>query len=118
MDKKEYIAAVKAHEISNKRVSTISKIYGSELDETLSKVVSLADTVDFFDEERRALSFSEIEKSDKELSFDFVSEGLIPVIDAYDMTYIVYIIAEKKWAKFNVIDKTVFKKKDNLEEVV
>jgi len=118
MDKKEYIALVKAQELNEERISTISRVYNVAIDEILGKVVSLADTVDFFDEERRALSFNEIENPIKTLNFDFASEKIIPVIDAYDMTYIVYITDEKKWAKFSVVDKTIYKKKDNLEEVV
>ena len=44
--------------------------------------------------------------------------GLVPVIDAYDNTYIVYSFFENVWAKYNIIDKTMFKKKENLEDVL
>lgn len=100
------------------RIVSISEIYKAEFSGVIKNIISYADTTDFFDEERRALSYSEIENPNAELEFDFISERLIPVIDAYDITYIVYVIDEGKWAKFNIVDKSLFKKKDSIEEVI
>lgn len=118
MTKKEYIKGIKECDVVSDRVTAINSIYNSEISGILANVISFADSIDFFDEERRALSFKEICNPKKYLCFDFVSIGLVPVIDSYDNTYIVYIISEDKWAKFNIVDETLFKKKKSLEELV
>ena len=52
------------------------------------------------------------------MKYDFVSKGLIPLIDAYENTYVVYMISEKKWAKYNIVDQVLFKKREKLESVL
>ncbi len=118
MNKKEYLAKVNASGVNMDRVDVVEKIYGQELNEILSKVVSLADQVDCFDEERRALSFEEIKNPVKYLEFDAVKKGFVPVIDAYDCTYIVYLFDEKKWGVYSVVDDMIFIKNELIEEIV
>ncbi len=118
MDKKEYLFEVKRCELSTKKINQIEKKYSQKVPNVLGEVLSFAGNVDFFDEERRAMDFDEIVTSSEELNIDFVKLGLVPVIDAYDNTYIVYSFFENVWAKYNIIDKTMFKKKENLEDVL
>ena len=118
MNKQEFMDAVMSCDIKEDRVKQIEKQYKVILNDEVSKFVSYADTVDFFDEERRALSFEEIIDASEELEVDAVELGIIPLIDAYDCTYIVYLTKEEKWARFSSVDGTVYMKKDSLVEVM
>ena len=118
MSKEEYIEAIKNIEIDKDREKEVSKLYGVELCDVLSKVITLADKVDFFGEERRALSYKEIVSSSELLGTGAVGEGIIPIIDSYECSYIVYLTKENKWAKFNTIDGVIYKKRDTLEELL
>ena len=118
MNKKDYIASVKETEVNSKRIKEVIKKYDLSLDDTLMRVISKADAIDFFGEERRALSYKEILDASSLLGIDATKEGIIPVIDSYDGTYIVYILWEKKWARFSIADKIAYKKRDTLEEVL
>lgn len=118
MNKKEFIEAALVCNIKEDRVKQIEEKYKVRLNADVSKLVSYADTVDFFDEERRALSFAEIVDASEEFEVDTVELGIIPLIDAYDCTYIVYLTKEDKWARFSSVDGTVYMKKDSLAEVI
>lgn len=63
-------------------------------------------------------SYNEILNASKEYSKDFKALGIIPFIDAYDNDLIVYVILENVWAKFNMSDDIIFKKKDSLEKIL
>ena len=118
MNKSEFISSISKVKVNKDRVETISKVYNADLSDTVAKMVSFADQVDFFDEERRALSYAEIFNPKKNIGIDFPELKLIPLIDAYDCTYIVYSIKDKKWAKYNTVDNILFKKKASIEEVI
>ena len=118
MSKQEYINAVMAYGINSDRVDEISKVYGGDLSDELKHFISFADSVDFFDEERRALSYGEILDSSSKLGKDFAEKGLIPIIDAYDNIYIVFSFETKKWMKYSISDDVCFKEKDNILEVI
>ncbi len=118
MNKREYINAAMACAINEDRIKQIEELYNAVLDYNVSKVISYADTVDFFDEERRALSFDEIINAKSEIDADVVSNGILPLIDAYDCTYVVYLVRDKKWARFSSVDATVYMIKDELEDVL
>lgn len=118
MTKQEYLERVKQYPENAERVKLISDIYGTEINGIIAKIVSFSDNADFIDEERRAFSFKEILNASKEYEKDFKALGIIPVIDAYDNELIVYIIAEKTWAKYSLSDEVIFKKRDSLEKLL
>ena len=118
MNKEEYIKLVRNTEIDKDREAEVTGIFGCKLNDVLARAISVADKVDFFDEERRALSYKEIVGASELLGIDAVERGIIPVVDSYDCTYIVYQVNEGKWAKYNTVDKEVFKERDSLEEIV
>jgi hypothetical protein len=118
MNKKEYYDLVSNTEINKTREQEVTGLYKCEFDQLLLKVISAADEVDFFDEERRALSYKEILSPEELLGIDAINEGIVPVIDAYDCTFIVYLTKEAKWAKFSTVDKTIYKKRNALNTVL
>ena len=118
MTKEEYLDQVKVTKINEERVSEISTMYNNKIEGLVAKIISYADSVDFFDEERRALSYLEIKNAKKILDYDCIRDGVIPVIDSYDNTYIVYILYENMWAKYSLSDKILYKKRDALEKVL
>lgn len=118
MTKKEYLESVKTCEINSERVEAIEKLYKVSIKGLIASVISYAGTVDFFDEERRALSFEEMVNADKINGTSFVKNKMLPMIDAYDNDYIVYDFNEEKWGKVNLADMLLFKKRDSLDEVL
>ena len=118
MNKEEYLNNLNTVEILSSRIKDVETIYKCNLNEKLSKIISYADSVSFFDEERRALSYKEIIDPINNIDYDFIIRGLIPLIDAYDNSYIVFVIKENKWAKYNIYDEVLFKKKNSFEEVL
>ena len=118
MNKIEYVKSVNTTPINETRVNEINRIYKTKIEGQVAKLISYADMVDFFDEERRALGYKEIIDATKDMKIDFDEMGIIPLIDAYDNTFIVYLVYEKQWAKFNIMDKAIFKKKSTLEDVI
>lgn len=118
MNKKEYITSVKETKVDFQRIMEVMEKYDLGLDDTFVRAISKADTIDFFGEERRALSYNEILDASSLLGVDATEKGIIPVIDSYDGTYIVYLLSEKKWARFSTVDKIVYRKRDTLEEVL
>ena len=65
------------------RVDAIANIYGIQVNDTIAGIVSVADQISFFDEERRALAYTEILNPVEYMDVDFVALQAIPLIDAY-----------------------------------
>lgn len=116
MSKSEYVKAIKACDIDDDRVNAIEKVYKTKLEPLVKKIVSYADQADFFDDERRAISYIEIYNPLRNMGFDFVKQGLIPFVDLYDNSYAVYVIATKKWGCFNTIDGMLYEEFESMEE--
>lgn len=118
MNSIDYINKINDVEIDDYRKKEIEDIYKCNIPDFVAKVISLADSIDFFDEEKRALSYDEIKSGNNTLDLHSLPLKYIPLIDSYDCTYIVYIIDENKWGKYSSIDKSVFKKRDTLKELL
>lgn len=118
MSKKSYIDVINNAEINVERKKEITNIYSCEIEEKVLKAISVADSIDFFDDEKRALSYIEIKSASDVLEIDALSMGIIPIIDTYDCTYIVYLVKEKKWAMYSIDDGIIYKKTDELEDLL
>ncbi len=117
MSKGEYIKQVNKCEINKERIRKISEKYGVEIEGVIAKAVSYADSETFFDDERRALEFSEI-TNPSSFGKTLLDEKAIPVVDVYDGMYAVYLIKEDKWALYSSADGSIFKKRDSLDDVI
>ena len=119
MTKSEYLSNVENMTINQERIKEISVKYSVGIrNDLIAKVISYAGQVTFFDEERRALDYSEIIGASKEYEIDFVKLGIIPFVDAFDLTFVVYIIKDDKWGRFSIVDQSVYMVEDKLEEVL
>ena len=118
MNKIEYYKAATEFEINKDRTETISKIYNESLPVELQHIVSYAGVVDFFDEERRAISYEEMKDPAYQMEFDFVKKGYLPVVDVYDNTFIVYVFKYRHWAKYNSVDDMIYKEGQSLDELL
>ncbi len=118
MSTAEYINMVENCIVKEERVKAIEKKYKTILEPVVKQIISFADMIDFFDEERRALSYSEIYNPEKNLGFDFIKEGLLPFVDLYDNSYAVFIVETKEWGRFNTSDGILYKKRKSMEEVL
>lgn len=118
MTKQEYLDSIHQYPTDEEKTTAISKLYRTRIDGLIAKIISFSDKAGFIEEERRAFSFNEIMNASKDYGKDFISLGVIPFIDAYDNDLIVYVIAEDLWAKYNLSDEVIFKKRADLEEVL
>lgn len=118
MTKQEYINKLLKYPDDKERIKAVSVIYGTEIIGIFAKIISFADNADFIADERRLLSYNEIINASTLYGKDFKEKGIIPFVDAYDNDLIVYIITENSWAKYNISDDIIFKKKDNIEDIL
>ena len=118
MTKQEYMDTVKKYTENAERIRAISALYGTEIKGLIAKIVSFADHADFIGEERRVFTFKEMLNAAKEYDTDFSASGIIPIMDAYDNTLIVYVIADHTWAKYSMSDNVLFKRRNSLEEIL
>lgn len=118
MTKKEYMEQLPDKSIDAKKVEEIEAIYCTKLPEIVKKIVSNANESIFFDDDDRILSYKEIADAQVDLHVNFKSKGLIPLADCGENDFIVYHFNDGSWSKFNIIDETVFKKRNALDELL
>lgn len=118
MTKKEYMKQLPDKPIDAKKVEEIEAIYHAKLPELIKKMVSNADESIFFDDDDRILSYKEIADAQVDLHVNFKSMGMIPLADCGENDFIVYHFADGSWSKFNIVDETVFKKRNALDELL
>lgn len=115
MTEKEYLEQIEKKAVDDSKVQKVEAVYGDVLPELIRIIISNNNEPEFFDNGVRILAYNEIIDAEKDLHVDFKKKGIIPVADCGENNFVVYHFAEKIWSKFNIIDETVFKKKDCLE---
>lgn len=118
MNKKEYLERVQKCEIDVKKVEEIQKIYETEFLDNFKRIISMSEETIFLNEDRRVLSFAEIVDAETDLHIAFKDKGIIPIVDCGENDFIVYHFNDDFWSIFNIIDESVFKKKDVLSELL
>lgn len=118
MKKNEYLSSLESVAIDAKKIEKIQKAYNVDLPEVIQKMITLANETLFFDDGTRVLSFEEIVDAEKDLHVAFKEKGIIPLVDCGENDFIVYHFGDRVWSKFNIVDETIFKKKNNLEELL
>lgn len=117
MNKADFVGMYSKIEI-NENAKKIAEVYKTELPNDLIRVLScMGDTV-FFDDEGRLMALIELESISNEYNVNFIEEKMVPVIDCYDGTFIVYDLKNQVWAKYNCFDKLAFRKKDDLKDLL
>ncbi len=118
MTSKEYLEAIKQSIIDEERIKNIAEKYTDQIPDLVKKIISYSDSSIFLDDEIRILSFEEIIDAETELHVPFRKRSFLPVADCEDNDFIVYDYKNSLWAKFNIVDKTAFKKRQTLEELL
>lgn len=118
MSKEVYLNEVESTTINEERVSQIENLYKTKLSELVKKIISHADRASFFEDERRALTYSEIINPLDSLGCDFISLNLIPIIDVYDNTYIVFDYMHNTWGEYNISDEILFNESNTFQELL
>lgn len=118
MTGKEYLNSLAGVKLDKGKTDKVASIYSDDLPEILLKIVSSAQEPIFLDDDSRVLSYDEIVDAEKDLHVSFKEKGMIPLVDCGENDFIVYHFKNRIWAKFNIIDETVFKKKNSLEELL
>lgn len=118
MNSLEYLMAIENSSIDIAKKTKFEECYGIKLSDSLAKIVTFANDSIFIAEERRVLSFDEIININKDCDNVFISKRIIPVIDCYDNEFIVFAADDSIWAKFSLSDNAMYKKRENLSELI
>ncbi len=115
MTKKEYIQELAGYTVDSVQVTKIEKQYNALLPDMIKKIISNAAESVFFDDGSRVLSFDEIMDAEKDLHVKFSENEIIPLIDNGENDFIVYHLQDNMWSMFNIVDESIFMKKQSLE---
>ena len=118
MTGKEFLKMIENIKVDENKSGKIEAVYGDSLPDILKKLLSNASEPVFLDDDSRVMSYDEIIDAEKELHVAFKDKGFIPFVDCGDNDFIVFHLKDKIWSKFNIVDETIFKKKDNLEDLL
>lgn len=116
---KEYLQKIDNCKIDESKMRQIEKIYGPIIDD-IKRILSLSSRSIFFSDKDgyRTLSIGEIIDASKDLHIDFKKEKIIPIIDCGDNDFIVFHLDTKTYSKYNIVDKTIFKEKSQLKNLL
>lgn len=118
MTNKEYLEIVRQSLIDKDKVKKIAEAYSDQLPDMVQRIISSSDSGIFLDDEIRILSYTEVLNAEKDLHVPFKDLCIIPLADCEDNDFIVFDFRNSIWAKFNIVDKTMFKKRQSLEELL
>lgn len=117
MTRKEYLTKLEGVSINDDAVRCVEAIYGHTLPPIVKQMLSFSKKSVFFDDEFRTLSLAEILDAQADLHVDFKALGLVPVADCGENNFIVYHADDDSWSKYNIVDKTIFKKRPQLKDL-
>ena len=118
MTKKDYLDKLPEVTIDLGKVQKIQERYGTTLPELIQRMISCCSKAIFFEDGSRMLSYEEIMDAEHDLHVAFRSMKILPLADCGENNFIVYHYEDDIWSKFNIVDETVFKKKNTIFEVL
>lgn len=118
LSKEQFLSSLASTKIDNVRVNKLSTIYDSSIPKQIQKIISANNGPVFLNNGIRILSFNEIMDAEKDLQTDFVNKRMIPIADCGENDFVVYNLTNKTYSKFNINDKSEFKKSSNLKQVL
>lgn len=118
MTGKEYLNSLSGVQVDREKTDKIASLFTGDLPDIVLRMISNAKEPVFLDDGSRVLSFNEIADAETDLHVAFRDQGMIPLVDRGENNFIVYHFLDKIWSKFNIVDETVFGKKDSLAELL
>lgn len=118
MTNEDFLKKIKDSTINDEFVIRLEEKFGCSLPELAKKIISVSEKQLFFGEEKRLMSFTEIENSSEQLHVDFRKKNLIPVIDAYENDFICFNYKTNKWCYFNVNEGVIFSDNSSFEALL
>lgn len=118
MTGKEYLNKLNNVAPDTDRSKKIESLYSENLPEIIFKIATDANETVFLDDDKRVLAYDEIIDAEKDLHIDFKGKGVVPLIDCGENDFIVYNFKTDIWSMFNIIDETIFRKKDSLDDLL
>ena len=104
-------------EIRKDLIELIETKYNKKFPENIERLISYIPESYFFDG-WRLLTEKEILNASEYLNTDFISAGLLPIIDAYDNDFIVYDLNDNIWKIYNITDEVAFNQAENPSELL
>ncbi len=118
MTNEEFLSKITNSAINDEFVQRLEGKFGCSLPDLLKRIISISGKQLFFGEEKRLMSFTEIENSTELLHVDFKKKNLIPIIDAYENDFICFNYKTSKWCFFNVNEGVGFSENSSLDELL
>lgn len=118
MTNEEFLSKITNAAINEEFVQRVEGKFGCSLPGLLRKIISISGKQLFFGEEKRLMSFPEIENSSEQLHIDFKKKNLIPIIDAYENDFICFNFKTNKWCYFNVNEGVSFSENTSLDALL
>ena len=118
MNKELFLDTLSTIKVDTKKVEHLCQVYSQELPPLVEKIVSICNGPVFLDSGIRVLIFDEIVDAEKDLHVSFSAKSLVPIADCGENDFIVYDFKSKCWAKYNIVDGTLFKKRASLCELL
>lgn len=97
----------------------VAAVYGKSIPEAVTKALSYNSQGEFFDSDDicRLMSVDEVANASGDLGVDFVSAGLVPVLDVGDNCFVCFDLAMNGWLKYNIVDATGYCRKRSLSDM-
>lgn len=116
----EFIRRLQQASPATAAAAPIEKKYHTRLSNELRTILSLCPESIFWSGNRfcRLLTLPEIVQASENLHFDFIQLKIIPFFDCGENDFIVYLLAENKWAMLNIVDEVCWKKNHQLEALL
>ena len=113
----EFLSDAKTQPIDTNFIEKLENVYGANLDEYISRLLSYAPSGAFFegDGASRILSHNWILDASDDMAVDFIKWQLIPVFDMLDNDFICYDVANENWCMFNIAEELKFNEGKALE---
>ena len=115
----DFVSQLDEVAINEEFVANLARTYNvKKLPDEVKRLISAAQDGIFFDEGGHLLPLEDILSASSDLHTDFVSAGVIPLIDTGENNYVSYNFKGDSWNNFNIVEGASFCTKDSLPEIL
>lgn len=110
----EYLEEITIKSIDMNQVKHVEELIGKELPEIIKQILSTNIDPVPLEDDMVLLSYDQIIHSESYYGYDFLVNGMLPLIDLFENDYVVYLINENKYGKYNTIMEMLYDSNETL----